>query len=99
VNRILPLFLVIAAIGLHFLYCEWHYFRDSTEASTEQNLQAIYYYYSGPPNRHSLFLLPRPSETREDAQLFGVVLPGVLVGAAIVVAHFRQKAGGGRSPA
>jgi len=98
VNRILPLFLVVAAIGLHFLYCEWHYFDDSTQASTEQNLRAIYYYYSGEPWRHSLFLLPRPSETREDAQLYGVVLPGALVGIAIVVAHFRQKAGGAQSP-
>jgi len=98
VNRILPLFLVIAAIGLHFLYCEWHYFDYPDKPSTEQNLRAIYYYYSGKHWRYSLLLMPRASETREDAQLYGVVLPGVLVGIAIVVAHFRHKAGAARSP-
>ena len=97
-NRILPLLLVIAAIGLHFLYCEWHYFDDPDKPSAEQNRRAVYYTYSGDPWRYSLLLMPRASETREDAQLYGVVLPGVLVGIAIVVAHFRHKAGGGESP-
>ena len=85
-NRLLPLILVVVALGLHFVHCEWDYRRNLRDVSQAENRRTIYCRYS--PSR-SVLLLAKPSQDRQEATLYGVVLPGLLVGGACAIAYWR----------
>ena len=86
-NRFLPLILVVVALGLHFVHCEWDYRRRLRDVSQADNRRTIYCQYS--PG-HSVLLLSKSPEGKQDATLYGVALPGLLVGGACAIAYFQH---------
>ena len=87
-NRFLPLILVLAAIGLHLNFCEWDVRKSPRGVSQSQHERTIYFHYSV---SRSVFLLAKTTEGKQDATLFGVLLPGMLVGGAALIGHVQRS--------
>lgn len=91
-NRFLPLILVVVALGLHFFHCEWDCRRKTANVSQAENERTIYFDYSR-HHRNSVRLLAKESQDKQEATLYGVALPGLLVGGAFVIAYFQHNPG------
>jgi hypothetical protein len=84
VNRVLPVLLIGAAIGFHFMYCEWEVCDHEPIVSRSHFDRMLFYRYNRAYHR-DIFLLSKPGEDREEAQFYGLLLPGVLIGGALLV--------------
>ena len=87
-NRLLPLILVAAAVGLHLGFCEWDVRKSPRGVSQAQHERTIYFRYSA---SRSVYLLAKTAEGKQDATLFGVLLPGMLVGGAALIGHVQRS--------
>jgi hypothetical protein len=90
VNRFLPLILVVVALGLHLFHCEWDCRRNVRDVSQAEHKRTIYFRYS--PSR-SVLLLAKASEDKQEATLYGVLVPGLLVGGACLIAYCQNNPG------
>jgi len=91
VNCFLPLILVVVALGLHFFHCEWDCRRNVRDISQAENNRTIYFDYSR--HHRAVRLLAKESQDKQEATLYGVALPGLLVGGAFVIAYFQHNPG------
>jgi hypothetical protein len=101
VYRIASVFVIAAAIGLHFGYCEWYYGEDAGGVTSEQLARAIYYRHRSSPFHkrgdylpRDLMLLAKPSVRTEDAKLYGVLVPVLMAGGAGLALYFGRNPGG-----
>ena len=85
--RIVPVILIVAAICLHFAHCEWYYGENAKDVTSGQLDRAIYYRHRsstfhkcGDYLPRDLMLLVRSSVDKEDAKLYGVLVPVLLAG-------------------
>ena len=95
-NRVLPIILVLAAVVLHFMYCEWE-IRDSRTVgipSASENARLIFYHHS---RLRNVTLYARPSEDKQVATIYGVLLPVLLLAAAGLMQHFQRNTGRSRA--
>ncbi len=83
-NRVLPILLIVAAAWFHFAYCEWQIRDHEKIASQHRTGRTIYYSYYRSGD-YDVFLLSKTANSLEEAKLYGLLLPLVLVGAAAVI--------------
>jgi len=83
-NRVLPIVLLISAVGLHFTYCEWDIRTHEKIVSPDRAGRTIFYSYHR-RDRSDVLLLSKTADTLEEAKLYGVLLPLALLAAAAVI--------------
>ena len=86
-KRILPIILVVGAILLHFCYCEWEIREGVKTPSASESDRLIFYHHS---HIRNVTLYARPSEDKQVATIYGVLLPVLLLVGAGVMGHFQQ---------
>ena len=94
-SHVLPAIFIGVAVCLHFSHCEWEFPEDSRSIGPSQYERTIYYGNSSSHQRsgRDILLLAKSAEDTQGATLFGVALPGLLVGGAFLSWHFGQKNG------
>ena len=78
-SRILPVILVVVAIGLHAAFYDW----DAPSSSVPRSERTF------SPFRSALLLANSPQDLDDD-ELYGVVLPGLLFAGALVMGYFQR---------
>jgi len=90
VVRILPIALVVLGVGFHFFYCEWA-ISDAIKYDGPTAYDRVIFAHHrrgfeprrGLPNHMVLFA--RSDADREDAMLYGLLLPGLAIGGALLI--------------
>jgi hypothetical protein len=95
VVRILPVALIVMGAGLHFWHCEWEISETTKYPETTACQRVIFADHRRGFERRGwlpnhMVLLARPGMNREEATLYGAVLPAVLIGGAFVIWHFQK---------
>ena len=100
-HRIVPVILIVAAVCLHFAFCEWYYGEDTKSVTSDQLQRTIYHRHRGSTFRRrgdylprNVILLSKSSVDKEDAKLYGVLVPVLMAGAAGVVFYVTRDPGG-----
>lgn len=95
-NRVLPVIFVAVGVCLHFTYCEWELSNDRAPAVASQSDRVIFYRYQDGFTRRRMLpvrqvtLLAKSSHDKQDATTYGVALPGLLIGGALLVWRFQS---------
>jgi hypothetical protein len=90
VNRIVAVILIFLAIGLHFAFCEW-YFPDELRDVGQSYYERTIYFRGSHSYRKKMFfadnvfLLAKPTSDRDEALLWGVIIPGGMIGGSLLV--------------
>ncbi len=95
-NQFIAIILVFVALGMHFTFCEWDFPDELSQISQAQYERTIYFSGSSGHRRRTafsdnVFLLAKPESNREEAQLWGVILPFGIVGGGLFIAHAWKK--------
>lgn len=93
--RFLPIVLIVAGVGLHFWHCEWEISEARDYETVTAYERVIFAHHRrdfqprhGLPNH--LVLAARPGMDRDEATLFGAVLPAALIGGAFLIWHCQK---------
>ena len=96
--RVLPIVLVAVGVGLHFAYCEWEISDAYDYQGVEANDRVLFAHHRrdfeprrGLPNH--LVLFSRPAADRQDAMLYGVLIPGLAIGGALLIWRAQKEPG------
>ncbi|MBN2294946.1 MAG: hypothetical protein JXM70_21135 [Pirellulales bacterium] len=95
-NKIVAVILIIAAVAAHFTFCEWYFPNELREVSQSDYERTIYFSGSSGHRRRTtfndnVFLLAKPTSNRDEALLWGVVLPAALAGGGLLVFYSWKK--------
>lgn len=93
--RILPILLIVAGAGLHFWHCEWDISEsiDYPKAATYERVIFANHRRGYERRRYlpdHMVLLARPGMDRNEATIYGAVLPALLIGGSFVIWHFQK---------
>jgi hypothetical protein len=81
--------MIATAVCLHFTFCEWDMCKHERIVSDSRCDRVLYYHYDRAWN-NDLFLLSKSPDTREEAMLYGMGMPLVLLGIAAAVIHIER---------
>ena len=82
-NRIMLVVMIVAAVWLHFSYCEWEACKHEAIVSESRADRVLYYHYDRAG--HDYFLLSKSAASRADATLYGIWVPLLVLGACVAV--------------
>lgn len=88
-NRIVPVLLVAAAVGLHFSYCEWEMCKHQRILDDDLSRRAISVHPD--PDSFDVFLLAKSADEYNEAATYGLYVPVLFIIAAIVVARLESS--------
>lgn len=96
-NRIVLFVMVVTSIGAHVTLCEWDVCKHEPIVPPSRGRRMIFYESRG-PRSYDVYLLSRPGFDREEATLYGVYLPLMVLGAAVFFTQIgSRKSGAGQS--
>ena len=89
-NRIVSVVMIAVGVGFHVHYCEWQ-ISDSLEFKGDYgNARVIFAHHrTGYESRRTLpnhvILLARPGVDKKDAPYYGLLIPGLFIGFALLM--------------
>ncbi len=92
-NRIMLVVMVITALCLHCSFCQWDLCEHEPLAAGAHANRVLYYRYDRSWNS-DFYLLSRGTASRDDAMLYGVGVPLLVCGAAVVVLRHESGSAG-----
>lgn len=88
-NRIMLIVMVATALSLHCSFCEWDACKHEPIVSGSRSDRVLFYHYDRAG--HDYYLLSKSAASYDDALLYGVWVPLLVMGACVVV--FRLECG------
>jgi len=76
--------MIATAVCLHCSFCEWELCEHEVVVSPSRFDRMLYYQYDR-AWKNDLYLLSKPGGNRDKATLFGITVPALLIGGALVV--------------
>ncbi len=93
--RILPIALIVLSVGFHLVYCEWEIAYAADYQGADEDRVIFYGHQGSSTHGHVLpeitVLLARPGTDTDDATLFGMWLPALGIGIALLIWHVQRE--------
>ena len=94
--RIVPIFMTLTAIGFHFYNCEWEFYDSPKDIPASRSERIIFYRHRTYHRRgdhlpDNVLLLARPTVSKDEAHLYGVLFPALLVGGSALVFYVNRE--------
>ncbi|HJN12215.1 MAG TPA: hypothetical protein QF564_26265 [Pirellulaceae bacterium] len=83
-NRLMLVVMIATAVCLHCTFCEWDLCKHEAIVSESRSGRVLFYHYDRAWNNDH-YLLSKSTASRDDALLYGLGVPLLLFGAAMVV--------------
>ena len=89
VNRIMLIVMVVTAVSLHFSFCEWDACQHEPIVPASRSGRVLFYHYDRAG--HDYYVMSKSAASYDDALLYGVWVPLLVLGGCVVV--YRMECG------